>query len=219
MCTHTHVCVRAHTSYTYIYNTYMRIRGKIHGLFVFNPFVALSQGPAVVVNVNVQYYLRLCHFSLSYFIIRSNHSFIKSNVPCEREKGLNIEGFWIPHTHTHNCYPLHLQSLLRLKEPAVLLRCRKMDKELIESILDAAKKDYAEKAKTSAPKIAIDDRVYLPPPPSDKDFHGPSCSGGVVLASQDGRIVCENTLDARLDVVFRQKLPEIRKLLFSKMDV
>lgn len=34
-------------------------------------------------------------------------------------------------------------------------------------------------------------------------------SGGVVLASQDGKIVCENTLDARLDVVFRQKLPEV----------
>lgn len=30
-----------------------------------------------------------------------------------------------------------------------------------------------------------------------------------MLASQDGKIVCENTLDARLDVVFRQKLPEV----------
>jgi hypothetical protein len=30
-----------------------------------------------------------------------------------------------------------------------------------------------------------------------------------VLASRDGKIVCENTLDARLDVVFRQKLPEV----------
>lgn len=30
-----------------------------------------------------------------------------------------------------------------------------------------------------------------------------------MLASQDGKIVCENTLDARLDVVFRKKLPEV----------
>lgn len=29
-------------------------------------------------------------------------------------------------------------------------------------------------------------------------------SGGVVLASRDGKTVCENTLDARLDVVFRK---------------
>lgn len=34
-------------------------------------------------------------------------------------------------------------------------------------------------------------------------------SGGVVVASQDGKIVLENTLDARLNVVFRQKLPEV----------
>jgi hypothetical protein len=33
--------------------------------------------------------------------------------------------------------------------------------------------------------------------------------GGVVLASQDGKIVCDNTLDARVDVSFRQKLPEV----------
>jgi hypothetical protein len=37
-------------------------------------------------------------------------------------------------------------------------------------------------------------------------------SGGVVLASQDGKIVCDNTLDARLSVSFRQKLPEVRRL-------
>ena len=34
-------------------------------------------------------------------------------------------------------------------------------------------------------------------------------SGGVVMASQDGKIVFENTLDARLEVVFRKKLPEV----------
>jgi V-type H+-transporting ATPase subunit E len=30
-----------------------------------------------------------------------------------------------------------------------------------------------------------------------------------VLASRDGKIVFENSLDARLDVVFRKKLPEV----------
>ena len=33
------------------------------------------------------------------------------------------------------------------------------------------------------------------------------------MASRDGKIVCENTLDARLDVVFRKKLPEVVSLL------
>ncbi|KAJ9693589.1 hypothetical protein PVL29_009512 [Vitis rotundifolia] len=113
---------------------------------------------------------------------------------------------------------LIVQSLLRLKEPAVLLRCREMDLGLVESVLGEAKQEYADKAKVHTPKVTVDNLVYLPPPPSSVDSHSSSCSGGVVLASQDGKIVCENTLDARLDVVFRQKLPEIRKRLFGQVD-
>ncbi|KAJ0985387.1 hypothetical protein J5N97_003743 [Dioscorea zingiberensis] len=80
-----------------------------------------------------------------------------------------------------------------------------------------AKQQYAEKAKVHPPKVTIDEKVYLPPPPNKREVHGPFCSGGVVLASQDGKIVFENTLDARLEVVFRQKMPEIRKLLYGKI--
>ncbi|KAL3826209.1 hypothetical protein ACJIZ3_022238 [Penstemon smallii] len=111
---------------------------------------------------------------------------------------------------------LIIQSLLRLKEPSVLLRCREMDVNVVKSVLEDAKRDYAEKANVNAPNVTID-KIYLPPPPSGKNSLGPSCSGGVVLASQDGKIVCENTLDARLDVVFRQKLPEIRKRLCGNL--
>ncbi|XP_058110741.1 V-type proton ATPase subunit E-like [Magnolia sinica] len=110
---------------------------------------------------------------------------------------------------------LIVQGLLRLKEPSVLLRCREADRGLVESVLEAAKKEYAEKAKVHSPKVTVDHSVYLPPPPSHHDTHGRFCSGGVVLASQDGKIVFENTLDARLEVIFRQKLPEIRKRLYE----
>lgn len=109
---------------------------------------------------------------------------------------------------------LIVQSLLRLKEPAVLLRCREVDRKLVEAILEEAKREYAGKAKVQAPKVTPDNHVYLPPPPRRLDSHETFCAGGVVLASQDGKIVCENTLDARLDVVFRRKLPEIRKAPF-----
>ncbi|KAG2626782.1 V-type proton ATPase subunit E-like [Panicum virgatum] len=111
---------------------------------------------------------------------------------------------------------LIVQSLLRLREAALVLRCREADRSLVEAVLEVAKKEYAEKAKVNLPKVIIDGKVYLPPQRNSRDAHGPSCSGGVVLASQDGKIVCENTLDARLGVSFRQKLPEIRKKLFSK---
>ncbi|XP_015896381.1 V-type proton ATPase subunit E [Ziziphus jujuba] len=112
---------------------------------------------------------------------------------------------------------LIVQSLLRLKEPAVLLRCRKEDHHLVESVLESAALEYAEKTNFQPPEIIVDHHVYLPPAPSHHNVHGPFCSGGVVLASRDGKIVFENTIDARLDVVFRKKLPEIRKLLFAQV--
>ncbi|CAK9173848.1 unnamed protein product [Ilex paraguariensis] len=123
--------------------------------------------------------------------------------------------------HDHHQYrklltDLIVQSLLRLKEPAVLLRCRNDDVNIVESALHPAKVAYAEKANVHPPEIIID-KVHLPPAPSHHNAHGPFCSGGVVLASLDGKIVCENTLDARLDVVFRKKLPEIRKWLFVQV--
>ncbi|CAL0311403.1 unnamed protein product [Lupinus luteus] len=126
---------------------------------------------------------------------------------------LNVSG-------DHNVYrnilkDLIVQSLLRLKEPSVLLRCREDDLQLVESVLDLAVQEYAEKANVHAPEIIVDKEVYLPPAPSDDNSHALHCSGGVVMASRDGKIVFENTLDARLDVVFRKNLPEIRKQLFG----
>ncbi|KAF8733532.1 hypothetical protein HU200_014833 [Digitaria exilis] len=112
---------------------------------------------------------------------------------------------------------LIVQSLLRLKEPAVLLRCRKEDLELVDSVLELARNEYAEKANVYPPEIVVDRQVYLPSAPSHYQAPGPSCSGGVVLASRDGKIVCENTLDARLQVVFRKKLPVIRQSLFGQV--
>ncbi|KAE8728024.1 V-type proton ATPase subunit E [Hibiscus syriacus] len=132
-------------------------------------------------------------------------------------------------SHDHHVYKnllkdLIVQSLVRLKEPAVLLRCRKEDLHLVESVLDSAKEEYASKVNVHPPEIFVDD-VHLPPGPHHHhgSFHhhaeaqGPFCSGGVVMASQDGKIVFENALDARLDVAFNKKLPEIRRLLFGQV--
>ncbi|KAI0524224.1 hypothetical protein KFK09_003588 [Dendrobium nobile] len=121
------------------------------------------------------------------------------------------------HTYRHLLRDLIVQGLLRLKEPAVLLRCREEDRELVDGAVHIAKQEYAEKAGVHPPEIIIDDHVYLPSSHGYHDAHGQFCSGGVVLASRDGKIVCENTLDARLEVVFRKKLPEIRRLLFSQV--
>ncbi|KAL1558255.1 V-type proton ATPase subunit E-like [Salvia divinorum] len=111
---------------------------------------------------------------------------------------------------------LIVQGLLRLKEPSVLLRCRESDLQYVEPILDTAKEEYDNKANVHSPEIVVD-QVYLPPAPTHHNAHDRFCSGGVVLASRDGKIVFENSLDARLEVVFRKKLPEIRKSLFGQV--
>ncbi|KAI9081725.1 hypothetical protein K1719_036328 [Acacia pycnantha] len=112
------------------------------------------------------------------------------------------------HVYRNLLKDLIVQSLLRLKEPSVLLRCRKDDLHLVEDVLNSAAQEYAAKTNVHPPEIIVDKEVYLPPTPSYHDPHGVFCSGGVVLASRDGKIVCENTLDARLDVAFRKRLPE-----------
>ncbi|XP_075520034.1 V-type proton ATPase subunit E-like [Primulina tabacum] len=122
-----------------------------------------------------------------------------------------------PHHHYHGykhlLKDLIVESVLRVKEPSVLMRCRKDDLQMVESVLDSAKEEYAQKAKVHPPEIIVDS-VHLPPAPS---HHNEPCSGGAVLASRDGKIVFENTLDARLEVVFRKKLPEICKSLFGRI--
>ena len=40
--------------------------------------------------------------------------------------------------------------------------------------------------------------------------------GGVVLYAHKGRIVCPNTLEDRLNLVFEQELPQLRKGLFPR---
>ncbi|XVF51444.1 hypothetical protein PTKIN_Ptkin04bG0185800 [Pterospermum kingtungense] len=111
---------------------------------------------------------------------------------------------------------LIVQRLVRLKKPAVILRCRKDDVHLVGSTLHSAKEEYASKVNVHPPEVFIDN-VHLPSAPSHHNAHGPFCSGGAVLASRDGKIVYENTLDARLDVAFRKKLPEICKWLFGRI--
>jgi V-type H+-transporting ATPase subunit E len=108
---------------------------------------------------------------------------------------------------------LILQGLLRLSESAVQLRCREQDLDYVKSVVNSAANSYAKKTGADPPEVFVDEKHFLPGPPKEGQ-HGSTCTGGVVLATKDGRIVLENTLDARLEVVFKQQLPEIRKRLF-----
>jgi V-type H+-transporting ATPase subunit E len=108
---------------------------------------------------------------------------------------------------------LILQGLLKLQEDKVSLRCRETDQGLVKEVLSDAINLYKQKTGNSA--VITIDTNWLPSAYSashQSDF----CSGGVILSAQDGRILCNNTLDQRLLLSYEQLLPEIRKALFGK---
>lgn len=41
--------------------------------------------------------------------------------------------------------------------------------------------------------------------------------GGIVLHTRKGRIVCSNTIDERLQLVYQEAIPEIRAMLFPSL--
>jgi len=61
-------------------------------------------------------------------------------------------------------------------------------------------------------KVNVDDTKFLPEFTETEGVD--SCMGGIVLHTRKGRIVCSNTLDDRLQLVYQESIPELRKLLF-----
>jgi len=110
---------------------------------------------------------------------------------------------------------LILQGLLKLQEPKVTIVCRKEDKQLVESVVKAAVDEYRKKVSKEC-QIEVDNHVFLPPGPAHSTNQAEICSGGIILSSNEGRIICSNTLDARLHMAFEQNLPAIRTILYGK---
>eukprot|EP01117_Protostelium_nocturnum_P010916 TRINITY_DN3941_c0_g1_i1.p1 TRINITY_DN3941_c0_g1~~TRINITY_DN3941_c0_g1_i1.p1 ORF type:complete len:235 (-),score=103.82 TRINITY_DN3941_c0_g1_i1:119-823(-) len=110
---------------------------------------------------------------------------------------------------------LLLQGLLRMEEETVNVIGRKQDQALIEAVIPEAVKEY--QAKTNKAVVAnLQKNVFLPPGPELSTKEGEICTGGVVLSSLDGKVVCSNTLDARLSMAFDQNLPAIRTIVYGK---
>ncbi|KAG6639371.1 hypothetical protein CIPAW_10G095300 [Carya illinoinensis] len=65
------------------------------------------------------------------------------------------------HVYKRFLKDLIVQSLLRLKKPTVLLRCRGDDLQLVQSMLDSAARDYSKKANVHPPQIIVDNIVHL----------------------------------------------------------
>jgi V-type H+-transporting ATPase subunit E len=64
-------------------------------------------------------------------------------------------------------------------------------------------------------KVNVDENKFLPE--YNETEGAESCMGGILLHTRKGRIVCSNTLDERLQLVYQESVPELRKLLFPSI--
>jgi len=110
---------------------------------------------------------------------------------------------------------LIVQGLIKLSEPEVQVRCRKQDLDMVKQVLNQALKEYEAKTGKSC-QLTVDSSRFLPASPDTAGSGEPTCAGGVVLSVNDDKILCNNTLDARINLAFEQKLPEIRTELFGR---
>lgn len=63
-------------------------------------------------------------------------------------------------------------------------------------------------------ELVFDEEEYLPPAPSP-GFEGETSHGGVCLHANGGKIICRNTIEERLNLVFQSQSPQIRGMLFG----
>ena len=116
---------------------------------------------------------------------------------------------------------LIVQGLIKFMERDVNVRCRKSDYEVVKTVVDTAVDEYKKLIKKEVKafentevvlKVTLDSNKFLPE--FNEDEGAESCLGGVVLHCRKGRIVCSNTLDDRLQLVYQESIPEVRRLLF-----
>jgi V-type H+-transporting ATPase subunit E len=120
---------------------------------------------------------------------------------------------------------LLIQGLIKLIEPRVVLKIRKSDADLIDSIIEDAVVQYkalmidqvkALEGKSDIPcEVLVDTKNYLPEFNAEDPNH--SCLGGFILFCKKNRIVCSQTLDDRMSLVYGQAIPDIRSTLFPSL--
>ncbi|RLN92935.1 hypothetical protein BBJ28_00003339 [Nothophytophthora sp. Chile5] len=107
---------------------------------------------------------------------------------------------------------LMVQGLIKLFEPEVVMSVRTKDVRLAESVLKEATDKYIAVVKKEANLDVSKVKVTLNK--VDEGMLAASKAGGVTLYAKQGKIVCDNTLDTRLDQVYYDLKPTVRKMLF-----
>ena len=116
---------------------------------------------------------------------------------------------------------LIVQGLIKLMEGEVHIRCRQADIKFVTEVYHQAGDEYKALMKREVQlfkdrdvplKLVLETTKFLPE--YEETEGAPSCMGGIMLHARKGRIVCANTLDERLGLVYQEAIPEIRATLF-----
>lgn len=114
---------------------------------------------------------------------------------------------------------LILQGLIKIEEPDIVVRCRKVDMEIVRAVIPEVREKYIKMMKDECAmdvEVTVtlneDEGKMLPPPPDGTPMI--SCSGGIIMEGHSGRLVLDNTFDKRLEVCFHDLKPVTRKCLF-----
>ena len=114
---------------------------------------------------------------------------------------------------------LMLQGLIKIEERDIVVRCRKVDEEIVKELIPVVKEKYIRMMQEECGEtvdidvtLNTDESKMLAPPPNGTPMI--SCAGGIVMEGHSGRLVLDNTFDKRLEVCFHDLKPATRKYLF-----
>jgi len=130
-----------------------------------------------------------------------------------KEAGLKCSHLEKSKTYPTMLQKLIVQGLVKIDETDITLYCRTKDTDTVKKVLADATKEYVTiMQKTSG--VTLKPVLKMN---TDKARDLPETSyGGVKLTALNGRIVCDNTMSARLELVYEELLPSIRAILFPE---
>ena len=105
---------------------------------------------------------------------------------------------------------LVVQGVVALEGASAVVRCRQGDLAAVQEACTKAKGKLAAGA-----TLTVDTASFLPPAPV-AGSDAPSCLGGVVVATADGKIKISNTLEDRLHLAYQANVPDLRVRIFGK---
>mmetsp|Transcript_110299 Transcript_110299/g.321227 ORF Transcript_110299/g.321227 Transcript_110299/m.321227 type:complete len:225 (-) Transcript_110299:169-843(-) len=105
---------------------------------------------------------------------------------------------------------LLVQAFIKIEEADLEVCCRAEDVAVVQGAISKAVSAYQQKTNKQV-KCVFNGTKVIP----SQVVPGIPSGPGVVVIAQDGSIVCDNTLGARLTLCYQEQTPEIRKRLFG----